>query len=217
MRHYDVSQWADFARNLLPADKRLELEQHLATGCAECASIYEFLRHVSEKATAEIFYDAITSKLAPAARRIFREETVVTERASGLWDNLRALIGKLSYDSSLDLHPVGARSSRAANRQMMYLAGDFCLDLRFDRERDSLTIVLVGQVADQSNPASKMGELPVLLIAGKKVVKETSSNDFGEFTIEYTPRRNLRLCVPVRRAGVRLEVPLSHLLEEHES
>ena len=216
MRHYDMSQWADFARNLLPPNKRMELEQHLATGCNECSSLYEFLKQVSETAAAEIAYDAVTPNLAPAVRRIFRQGTA-KERAAGFWKDFPALIGKLRYDSSLDLHPVGARSSRAANRQMMYLAGDFCLDLRFDRERDSLTVTLVGQVADQSNPASKMGELPVLLIAGKKVVKETSSNDFGEFTIEYTPRRNLRLCVPVSRAGVRLEVPLSHLLEEHES
>jgi hypothetical protein len=89
--------------------------------------------------------------------------------------------------------------------------------LRFDRERDSLKVTLVGQVANQANPASKIGTLPILLIAGKKVLKQTSSNDLGEFTLEYTPRLNLRLCVPVSRAGVRLEVPLTQMLEEHES
>ena len=65
---------------------------------------------------------------------------------------LQILAGHLTYDSAGDLQPAGARANRSDSRQVLYEAGDFCLDLRFDRERDSMQIMLVGQVANQKNP-----------------------------------------------------------------
>jgi hypothetical protein len=217
MRHYDVSRWADFAMNLLPAEEHSAMEQHLASGCTECAALCEFVRKVAGKVAMERVYDAITPELAVSARGVFRKDLAARQDTRTLWQGLRNLIATLTYDSALDLHPQGARAGRAANRQMMYVAGDFCLDLRFDRERDSMRVTLVGQMANQSDPKFKMASVPVLLLSGKKVVTETASNEFGEFTLEYTPKRDLRLSVPVTDAGVRLEVPLSQVLEEHEN
>jgi hypothetical protein len=154
--------------------------------------------------------------LAVSVRRIFTKQTGARWSDKAI-EALQLLMAHVTYDSTADLQPAGARATRPASRQMLYEAGDFCLDLRFDRERDSLEVMLVGQVANQKNPEFRVAKLPVLILSGQKVVTQTASNEFGEFSLEYIPRPNLRLCVPVKDAGVRLEVPLKRLLEEHES
>jgi hypothetical protein len=45
----------------------------------------------------------------------------------------------------------------------------------------------------------------------ESLVESTVCNQFGEFQMEYEPRRNLRLYVPLPEAGKRLEIPLSRL------
>ena len=97
----------------------------------------------------------------------------------------------------------------------MYQAGDYCVDLRLDRERDSMKVILVGQVANQKDPLLQLARLPVFVLDGKKIISETASNQFGEFSLEFVPRQSLRLCVQVTQAGFQLEVPLKQPLEEH--
>jgi len=213
MRHYEVGEWADFARNLLSRNERAEMEQHLAGGCAECAATLAFLRKVSETASAEHSYESASSALSAAARSAFVKPQVGVDRVTSA---LQTLIARLTYDSALDLQPAGARASRGAGRQMLYEAGDFSLDLRVDRERDSMQVTLVGQIASQKDFKSRIANLPVELVSGKKIIAQTTSNEFGEFSLEYVPRRNMWLSVPMTSAGIRLEVPLKKLVEEHE-
>ena len=217
MRHYEVGEWSDFARNVLSPMDRTEMEEHLAAGCVECSGQLEFVRRVAATATAEMAYERVTPDLAIAARRVFNKRPAGARWPDKAIQALQILMAHLTYDSTLDLQPAGARANRAASRQMLYEAGDFCLDLRFDRERDSPQVMLVGQVANKKNPKFSVAKLPVLILSGQKVITQTASNEFGEFSLEYIPRPNLRLCVPLTEAGVRLEVPLKRLLEEHES
>ena len=217
MRHYEAGEWADFARDVLTSGERAEMEGHLISGCSECAAQLEFIRRVAATAASEVVYESVTPDLAVAARRIFAKQPAGARWSDKVIQALLVLGSHLTYDSAVDLQPAGARSNRAASRQMVYEAGDFCLDLRFDRERASMQVMLVGQVANQKNPDFSVARLPVLILSGKKVVTQTASNEFGEFSLEYTPRPNLRLCVPLTDAGVRLEVSLKRLLEEHES
>ena len=217
MRHYEVGEWSDFARNVLSPMDRTEMEEHLAAGCVECSGQLEFVRRVAGTAAAEMAYERVTPDLAIAARRVFNKRPAGARWPDKAIQALQILVAHLTYDSTLDLQPAGARANRAASRQMLYEAGDFCLDLRFDRERDSPQVMLVGQVANKKNPEFSVAKLPVLILSGQKVITQTASNEFGEFSLEYIPRPNLRLCVPLTDAGVQLEVPLKRLLEEHES
>jgi hypothetical protein len=217
MRHYEVGEWADFARDLVPNEERMEMERHLASGCSECGSMLAFLRKVGQTASTEHAYESATSVLSAAARRVFakpRQSSSGLDRAIAA---LQTLIARLTYDSSLDLQPAGARALRGAGRQLLFEAGDFSIDLRVDRERDSMQMTLVGQIANQKGSESRIDNLPVLLLSGEKIVTQTTSNEFGEFFLEYVPRRNMRISVPVQTAGVRLEVPLKRLVEENEA
>lgn len=217
MRHYEVGEWTDFARELLSGKQRAEMREHLAAGCAECSKLLEFIRQVAATAATEMAYEAATKDLAVAARQIFAQRQSGARWTERAMQALRVLAAQMTYDSALDLQPAGARANRTASRQMLYEAGDFCLDLRFDRERDSQQVMLVGQVANRKNPEFPVAKLPVLVLSGQKVITQTSSNEFGEFSLEYIPRANLRLSVPLTEAGVRIEVSLKRVMEEHES
>lgn len=59
-----------------------------------------------------------------------------------------------------------------------------------------------------------MAEVPVLLVSGKEILAQSVSNSLGEFHLEYSPTKHLRLYVPVSQAGKRIEVPLNQLTPE---
>lgn len=217
MRHYEVSEWTDFARNLLSQKEQAEMQSHLASGCAECGATVAFLRKVAETAAAEHAYQSATSALVARAQSAFTKTAPGQSSLDRLSAALQILVARLTYDSSLDLQPAGARATRTSGRQMLYEAGDFCLDLRLDRERDSMQVTLVGQIANQKDFNFQTAGLPVVLLSGKTIITQTTSNEFGEFSLEYVPRQNMRLSVPMDTAGIRLEVPLKRLAEEHES
>lgn len=210
MRHYEIGEWADFARNVLPEDECRRMAAHLETGCEECTAAAALVRRVSAAGATESGYESASSALAAAARRIFTSPQRGTV-ADKFIEKLAILAARLTYDSLTDLQPAGARGL-AASRQMLYEAGDFCLDLRFDRAPNSLHVVLVGQVANQQNPDYTVSGLLVLILSGEKAIVQTTSNEFGEFSLEYLPKSNLRLCVPIPDANVRLEIPLKQLL-----
>lgn len=216
MGHYDIGEWADYVRNLLSEARRSEMKQHLAARCDECNAVVRFLSQVAGIAATDQSYDRESASLAASARGIFSKPSPRPEHASVL-GGLRALLAHLTFDSAAGLYPSGARGDRAGARQLMYQAGDYCVDLRVDRERNSMRVVLVGQVANEKHPLLQLARLPVFVMAGKRIVSETASNEFGEFTLEFLPRPNLRLCVQVTQAGVQLEVPLKHTLVEHET
>jgi len=216
MGHYDIGDWTDYIRNLLSEARRSEMEQHLIGGCEECNGVVGFLREVAGVAATDQAYEDVSAQLAAAAREIFERPTASEER-TGAKSGLRALLAHLTFDSAAGLYPAGARGDRPAARQLMYQAGDYCLDLRVDRERNSMRVILVGQVVNERHPLLQLARLPILVLAGKKIVSETASNEFGEFTLDFLPRPNLRLCVQLTQAGVQLEVPLKHTLEEHET
>jgi hypothetical protein len=217
MKHYEVGEWTDFARDLVSTEQRTEMEDHLAAGCAECDTLLEFIRQVAATAASEMAYESVTPDLAVKASRIFAKQQSGSRWQDKAIQALQVLAARLTYDSTVDLQPAGARANRAASRQMLYEAGDFCLDLRFDRERGSQRVILVGQVANRKDPEFPVAKVPVLILSGQKVITQTASNEFGEFSLEYIPRPNLRLCVPLTDAGVRLEVSLKHTMEEHEN
>ena len=215
MQHYGVGEWTDFVRNLVSDQARLEMEQHRAN-CAECEAVFRFVGNLAVSARDEQVYDAASEVLADSARQAFSTQRKVSRTRDHVIRALQTLVAHLTYDSVADLRPVGARASHATTRQMLYEAGDYCLDLRFDRESESPEVTLVGQVAMRRDTSFQAGALSVLILSDRKVVAKSASNEFGEFSLQYAPARDLRLCVRIVDAGVELEVPLRGVMEQHE-
>ena len=215
MQHYGVGEWTDFVRNLVSEKVRIEMDEHRGA-CSECGALFEFLRNVAVAGQDEHIYEAASQALSESARRAFATEGSRGHLRDRVVRALQTLVAQMTYDSAADLRPVGARACRPTTRQMLYEAGDFCLDLRFDRELDSPQVTLVGQVANRSDPGFQPAGLPVLIVSNTSVVAHTASNEFGEFSLDYTPQGDLRLNVEIAVAGIQLEVPVNGVLEQHE-
>jgi hypothetical protein len=207
MKHFDISQWTDFGRGVVPAPERAAMETHLsAQGCARCRATLDLVRGVVAVAqTAERYtppdYAVRCAKALSALQQ--------PQKA-----RFPSLIAHLIYDSFRDPIPAGMRSEDRASRQALYEAGDFCLDLRLEHDRGAPLATLVGQLTNRTAPDSSVPEAPVLLMARNDVVAHTVSNPFGEFQLEYAPVRSLRLCVPLDPSGRRIEVSLNRLAGE---
>jgi hypothetical protein len=202
MNHFGIGQWVDFARNLVAADKQTAMRNHLATGCKECgdeAAFFGRLAVVTQAMTAVAPEWAVARALAivpgrtpKPARRVFRIPV------------------ELIYDSFLVPAPAGLRSTWQVGWQALFRAGDCSLDLRIEPELRSSRASVIGQISNYTVPDQRMADLAVRLKAGKLVVAETRSNQFGEFQMEYEQQGRLQLCVYLDGGSRSIQVPLKN-------
>jgi len=205
MKHFDIWQWADYARGLSGEVDRAAMDAHLASGCARCARTASTFRSVTAIASVEAGNEppAHAIRYAKAVYSLFRPETT----------SLPRLLARLVHDSMREALPAGIRAQAGLSRHALYEAGSYFLDLQIALPHASGPVTLVGQLADRSNPAADVA-VPVWLMQQKSVVASTLCDRFGEFQLEYTPARDLWLHLPLREAHKRLEIPLSRLTPE---
>jgi hypothetical protein len=201
VRHFDITEWADYVRNAVSGEQNEQMLAHLESGCARCERIKGLLTRFATICSREAAYQVPRAAeqqvkalmgLAKAPRRTAMQR---------VW-------ASLVYDSMNDPQPVGVRGTHQINRQVLFHAGDYSVDLRFEHEKGSASMVLVGQIANQKTPNEMLANLPVILVAGNREVTRSISNTFGEFQLEYVPESDLRLLVPLESKGQELEVEL---------
>ena len=201
VRHYDITEWADYARNLAVADKNREMKAHLEAGCPKCEKLQQLFSRFALVCTRESAFE-IPRQAEHSVKALF---TLGRESKRSAFQRLWAT---LTYDSAQSLQPAGVRGTHQISRQVLFHAGDYSVDLRFEHEKGSASMVLVGQIANQKMPEQLMSNLPVILLAGQREVSRSISNSFGEFQMEYVPESDLRLLVPLESTGQELEVVL---------
>jgi len=200
-RHFDITEWADFARNLVTPEQGQEMNGHLNAGCNKCGKLQTLLAKLvgvcARESALEIprYAERSVKSLATLGKESRRSA-------------FQRLLATLSYDSANDPQPVGVRGTHQISRQVLFHAGDYSVDLRFEHEKGSSSMVLVGQIANQKAPDEVMANLPVILMTGKRELSRSISNSFGEFQMEYIPHTDLRLLVPLDEKGQELEVLL---------
>ncbi len=212
MKHFNIWQWTDYARALGDDVARAAMDTHLSAGCARCQRIVNVLRGVDSTARGEAGYEPPEHAIryAQAIYSLSRPETIGFPR----------LIARLVHDSIREPLPAGMRAQgmRAQDspaRHALYEAGSYCLDLQVEQQLASGLVTLIGQLADRNKPAANTADVPVWLMERKSLVASTLCNPFGEFQLEYAPARDLRLHVPLRAAGKRLEVSLDRLTPDY--
>lgn len=199
-RHFDITQWADYVRNTVPNEQREQMLAHLQ-GCSKCDKVKGVLSRFAIVCKREAAYQI------PRRAEQQVKAMVGLAKAPRL-STLQRIWGSLVYDSLNDPQPVGVRGTHQINRQVLFHAGDYSVDLRFEHEKGSASMVLVGQIANQKTPDEMLANLPVILVAGNREVTRSISNTFGEFQLEYVPESDLRLLVPLESRGQELEVQL---------
>jgi len=200
-RHFDITEWADFVRNTVPNNQHEQMLAHLEYGCSKCERVKGLLSRFAAICTREAAY-----QVPRAAEQ--QVKAMISLAKAPRRSALQRILASLTYDSVNDPQPVGVRGTHQINRQVLFHAGDYSVDLRFEHEKGSASMVLVGQIANQKMPDEVLSNLPVILVAGNREVTRSISNTFGEFQLEYVPESDLRLLVPLESRGQELEVQL---------
>ncbi len=205
-RHFDITEWADYVRDLVPAEQHEQMQNHLQQGCSKCERVEKVLSRFAVICQRETAYEI--------PRRVEQQvKALVGLNSMPRRSVLERLLAAVVSDSINDPQPAGVRGTHQINRQVLYHAGDYSVDLRFEHEKGSASMVLVGQIANQKTPDEMLANVPVILVAGTREVTRSLSNTFGEFQLEYVPESDLRLLVPLESRGQELEVQLGKTLQ----
>src|SRR6266852_1625817 len=178
------------------------MKRHLASGCRKCRRITDLL-HKVEAATRSDSQIHVPKYAVRCARVFFLLQQPEKVQI------LPRIPTQLLYDSFREPLPAGLRTQQRMSRQTLYQAGDYSLDLRLENERGTSRVALVGQIQNRKQPGKWLGDVMVLLVSGKQVLALAVSNSLGEFQMQYAPTKRLRLYVPVRQAGKRIEMLLT--------
>jgi hypothetical protein len=204
MKHFDISHWTDFARGVRGEADRAAMEAHLLSGCPRCRATLDLMKRVMTSTAAGGRYEPP----ADAVRWVKAISALQGPKKSPLF----RLVPRLVFDSFKDPAPVGIRSEDRVSHHALYEAGDFHLDLRFEQEKGSPLVTLVGQLTNGKDPDSSLAEAPVLVTARKEIVAHAIYNRFGEFQMDFPPSRFLRLCIALDPPTRQIDLSLNRLL-----
>jgi len=182
VKHFSESSWADFVRNVVPPSTRMTMQQHIDDGCKKCAATLGVWRSVLSIAAQE-------SALTPPSDTV---RVVKSQFAVALPEASRGV--RLLFDSNLQPITAGIRGSVAA-RQYLYETDEYYIDLRLEPRREADRACLVGQVLHRTGKDRAAQGVAISIRKGKLPVTETSTNQFGEFQLEFDAASGLSISV----------------------
>jgi len=199
MRHFSMEQWIDFARNAVGPRERAQMESHLSEGCKQCSKTLGLWERVSEVARRESTY-APPDSVVGTVKGTFG---IHGPRKAG---RVGRAIASLLFDSAATPAVAGVRSTAAAERHLLYGVSNYRIDVRIEAQPNSDKVALVGQILNSMAPAESVGEVPVRLCRGRKVLVESITSPFGEFDVECDQGKGLQLRVQLPREELCLPV-----------
>jgi hypothetical protein len=186
MKHFSLEKWADFARNVVGHAEKNAMQNHLETGCKECAKEFSTWKRIYQAARHEKSY-------SPPDSVVRTVKGLGALHGLGRVSRMKDAVAQLLFDSARSPLPAGVRSGSEATRQLLYGVNNYRVDLRLQPQDDSDKVSVVGQILDSSSPDQPIGILHVVLRRGKKVIAESATNRFGEFQLECDLESSLHL------------------------
>jgi len=200
-QHFATEQWADFANGQVPEERRRTMQQHLDSGCKECAPLFSLWQRVGQTAQRESTYEPPDS----AVRHVRGAFAILADRRkrASVFE-----IPRLVFDSHWQAAMVGVRSSTSAPRQVLYRAGDLAVEIRLEPQPGSSRVNIAGQLSGSGHEAEGIPGIPIVVSGSKGLLAETTTNDFGEFDLAVVPEAGMRLLLDVpnhRKVSIPLE------------
>ena len=165
-------------------DKRLEepeaakVAAHLATNCAVCAETTGWYQSVRVIAASD---DSIAppSWVFKRALRIFDAQ----RHRPGLTERIGQAIASLVFDSFARPALAGVRSTETSNRQLLYRAGDYSVDLQI-APTEHAHADLIGQVLKEGEPSfESVSGLKLDITRSGKIFFSAVTDEMGEFKV----------------------------------
>jgi hypothetical protein len=168
----------DYLDNRLPEAKAAGVATHLANGCTGCCETRDWYQQVRLVAANDDTVEPPQWVLKRAVR-IFETQ----RQRPALAKRIGEAIASLVFDSFAASALAGVRSTESTERQLLYRAGDYSIDLQIapsEHERADLN----GQVLKESDPTfESVSGLKLDITRDDKVVFSAATNEMGEFKI----------------------------------
>ncbi len=167
----------DYLDGRLDSEPAVEVAAHIAAGCSRCAADLAWYERVKAVAAAD---DTIEPPPWVLKRAVRLFETARSR--AGVRAALGRLVASLLFDSQTRPMPAGIRLTAPADRQLLYRAGAYTVDLQIAsldaRAQLSGQVLKEGEFKFESVAGSK-----VLLLSDEEPLASTVANNFGEFTL----------------------------------
>ena len=189
MSHFSDFEWIDFTHGLLSQQQTALLQSHLDNNCEECLKSQIMWRTVSEFLLQETRY-------TPPEHVIRRVKRAYSIYKPWKWLVEAAQRAQLVFDSFTQPAPAFVRSSTSASRRVVHQAPPFVIDLRLETVGERL--FLIGQILNSDNPNEALNGVDILLLEDEDLVASAKANSSGEFELQCTRNRDLRLFINIR-------------------
>ena len=203
-KHFSLEEWADFGRGRTTESVGAEMERHLSEGCARCARVLGLWKGVLDLARQEEAFE-------PPANAVRCAKALYAAFPPAKESKRRFTMAHLAGFPPTAME--GVRAAAPSPNHFLFKAGDLLLDIHLQPQSASETISIVGQVLDCTHPDKRFENQPVALVRRKDALARTTTNEFGEFRLEFKPDEDLLLMIeldqesylvsrlPSRRAG----------------
>ncbi|HKG22877.1 MAG TPA: zf-HC2 domain-containing protein [Blastocatellia bacterium] len=152
---------------------------HLASGCQQCAPTRDWYAGLRELVASD-------DSIEPPSWVLKRAVRIFDEKASrrNLVERLGSAVASLVFDSFARPALMGVRSTETANRQLLYRAGDYSIDLQI-APSGSARVDVRGQVLREGEERfDSVAGLKIELGRGDNRSRGTLTGETGEFAFE---------------------------------
>jgi len=165
----------DFLDDRLDEEQAARMAAHLLTDCGACYESRIWYLQVKSIAASD---DSIAPPAWVLKRAVRIFETARAPRRSA---RVGQAIASLVFDSFARQSLAGVRSAETANRQLLYSAGDYTVDLQV-ASTEHARADLMGQVLLEGEAAfDAVSGLKLDIARGGKVVCSVTTGEMGEF------------------------------------
>jgi hypothetical protein len=197
VKHFSLTEWADFARGVVSAKQAALMQKHLDEDCADCQKTARIWSSMTEFARREKTYEPQASALR-VALSYFAPYTLASQRRV-------PLLARCTFDS-FETATAGLRSTGPVLQHLMYQCGNVVIDLRMEPKPSTRSVILAGQIVDSGQPSFLEG-VPVSLLSTEETWLETTTNQLGEFHFSFAPARHLKLLFGTEGTAVLVLLP----------
>lgn len=207
MPKFDITQWCDYVRGLVEPEIAETMQQSHTSGTKDVQRTVEALAQLEEvgRHDAVLEVPAFALRGAKAIGSLQRTRQA-PKKTPGL---LRFLPFEISFDSFLQPAMSGTRKLHSIDRQLIFKAEKYQVDIRLEEESDLPNTVMVGAILEHDNGEDRpLSQIPVWIKSGSQIVGRAMTGEFGEFQAEGLPVSPLTLCLLVEDDAC-VELPVS--------
>jgi len=178
MRCPSFERLIDYVDNRLTGEEAARVATHLAAGCTACAENRDWYERLRAVVTSD---DSVAPPpwVLKRAVRVFDGQ----RRRPRISKRIGQAIASLVFDSFAKPALQGVRATEMANRQLLYRAGAYSVDVQIAQSEHSRAD-LIGQVLKEGESAfESVCGLKLEIALGDKVIFSAVTDDMGEFKV----------------------------------